>query len=86
MNVHAPGFTDNVQRLCWLRGYICLTHGGGVSMIFQTNDIDHHEHVRRRFIELQTQRLILKTRMQGGGMAELDMRENVDVMITVMSD
>ena len=52
-------------------------------MILQTNDTDHHEHVRKRFIELQTQRMIMKTRMQGGGMAELDMKENIDVVITV---
>jgi hypothetical protein len=86
MDAYAPGLTDNVQRLCWSRGYICITHGGGASMILQTNDTDHHEHVRKRFIEKQTQRLITKTRMQGGGMADLDLRENLDIMITVMSD
>ena len=86
LDAYAPGLTDNVQRLCWSRGYICPTHGGGASMIVQTNDTDHHEHVRKRFIEVQTQRLITKTRMQGGGMAELDLRENIDCMITVMSD
>ena len=86
MDAYAPGLTDNVQRLCWGRGYINITHGGGASMILQTNDTDHHEHVRKRFIELQTQRLITKTRMQGGGMADLDLRENIDIMIRVMSD
>ena len=86
MDAYAPGLTDNVQRCCWCRGYICITHGGGASMILQTNDTDHHEHVRKRFIEKQTQRLITKTRMQGGGMADLDLRENLDIMITVMSD
>ena len=50
-------------------------------MILQTNDTDHHEHVRKRFIELQTQLLITKTRIQGGGMADLDLRENIDIMI-----
>ena len=51
--VYAPGLTDNVQRLCWRRGYIDVTHGGGASMVAQTNDTDHHEHVRKRFVELQ---------------------------------
>ena len=55
-------------------------------MLLQTNDTDHHEHVRKRFIELQTQLMIKKTRMQGGGMAELDIYENIDIMIRVMSD
>ena len=55
-------------------------------MILQTNDTDHHEHVRKRFIDLQTQRMITKARMQGGGMVDLDLKENIDIMITVMSD
>ena len=55
-------------------------------MILQTNDTDHHEHVWKKFIELQTQLMIQKTRMQGGGMAELNINENSDVMIRVMSD
>ena len=85
MDAYAPGLTHTLQRLCWRRGYICLTHGGGASMILQTNDTGHHEHVRKRFIELQTQLMITKTRMQGGGMADLDLRENIDIMIRVMS-
>ena len=31
LDAYAPGLTDNVQRLCWSRGYICVTHGGGAS-------------------------------------------------------
>ena len=85
LDVYAPGLTDNVQRRCWHCGYICITHGGGASMILQTNDTDHHEHVRNRFIELQTQLMIQKTRMQGGGMAECSIEENIEIMITIMS-
>ena len=58
LDVYALGLTDNVQRLCWSRGYISITHGGGASMILQTNDTDHHEHVRKMFIDLQTQRML----------------------------
>ena len=54
LDAYAPGLTDNVQRLCWSRGYICLTHGGGASMVAQTNDTDHHKPVRQRFSDLQT--------------------------------
>ena len=50
LDVYAPGLTNNVQRLCWQRGYILITHGGGASMIAQTNHADHHQHVRKRFI------------------------------------
>ena len=62
---YAPCLTDDVQRLCWSRGYISRTHGDGAFLILQTNDTDHHEHVRKRFIDLQTQRMITKARMQG---------------------
>ena len=39
------------------RGYISITDGGGASVILQPNDTDLHEHVRKRFIDLQTQRM-----------------------------
>ena len=68
------------------RGYICFTHGGGASMIAQTNDTDHHCHVRKRFIELQTDLMIRKARRMGGGMVDLTPEENIDIMIQVMSD
>jgi len=86
LDAYAPGLTDNVQRLCWTRGYICFTHGGGASMVAQTNDTDHHGHVRKRFIELQTDLMIRKARRMGGGMVDLTPEENLDIMIQVMSD
>ena len=86
LDAYAPGLTDNAQRLCWPRGYICLTHGGGASMIAQTNDTDHHLHVRKRFIELQTALMVKKARRKGGGMVDLTIEENIDIMIQVMSD
>ena len=86
LDAYAPGLTDNVQRLCWSRGYICLTHGGGASMVAQTNDTDHHLHVRKRFIEMQTNLMIQKARKSGGGMVDLKPEENIDLMVRVMSD
>jgi hypothetical protein len=41
------------------RGYIDITHGGGVTMVAQPNDTDHHEHLRKRYIELQTEFMML---------------------------
>ena len=86
LDAYAPGLTDNVQRLCWSRGYICVTNGGGASMILQTNDTDHHLHVRKRFIELQTDLMIRKARRMGGCLVDLTAEENLGIMIQVMSD
>ena len=55
---YAPCLTDDVQRLCWSRGYKSITHGGGAFMILHTNDTDDHEPARKRFIDLQTQRML----------------------------
>ena len=55
-------------------------------MMLQTNDTDHHEHVRKRYIERETSLIMAKSRMQGGGMAALTTEENIDIMISVMSD
>ena len=47
LDAYAPGLTTNVQRLCWSKGYIVVTHGGGASMICQTNDTALHKDVRK---------------------------------------
>ena len=63
-----------------------ITHGGGASMVAQTNDTDHHWYVRKRYIEKETDLLIRKARAQGGGMVNLTRKEILDIMIEVMSD
>ena len=55
-------------------------------MVAQTNDTDLHYHVRKRFIELQQDRMIRKARLAGGGLQDLDRKENIDIMIEAMSD
>ena len=85
LDAYAPGLTDNVQRLCWLRGFVVVTHGGGASMVAQTNDTDHHWYVRKRYIEKETE-LIRKARAQVGGMVNLTRKGILDIMIEVMSD
>ena len=42
LDAYAPGLTNNVRRLCWSRGYIEITHGGGSFMVAQTNGPHHH--------------------------------------------
>ena len=78
---YAPGLTDNVQRCCWLRGYVLITHGGGASMVAQTNDTDHHLWVRKRFLEKQTALMIQRARGSGGGLVDCTREENIDIMI-----
>ena len=86
LDAEAPGLTDNLQRFCWSRGYIEVSHGGGALSVAQTNDTDHHLWVRKRSIELQHDRMIQKPRIRGGGMVDLGREENLDIMIEVMSD
>ena len=86
LDAYAPGLTDNVQRLCWSRGYIFKHHGGGASMVAQTNDTDHHQFVRKNYIEKETDRIMQKARARGGGIINLTREEMIDIMIEVMSD
>ena len=53
-------------------------------MVAQTNDTDHHAHVRKRFIELQTILMIKKALPLGGGIVDRTPDDNVDIMIEVM--
>ena len=69
-----------------MRGYILIPHGGGATFVAQTNDTDHHQHVRRNFVDLQTELMIKKTRACGGGPGDLSREENIDIMCEVMSD
>jgi hypothetical protein len=86
LDAFTAGTTDNVQRCCWLRGYIEITHGGGASLVAQTNDTDHHLWVRKSFLEKQTALMIQKARASGGGLVDLTREENIDIMIEVMSE
>ena len=86
LDAYGPGLTNNVARKCWSRGYISITHGGGASCVSQTNDTDHHLYVRSDFVEIQEERMIEKTRQQGGGLVDLSREENIDIMIEVMSN
>ena len=86
MHNYAPGLTNNVQQLCWKRAYIVVTHGGGASMITLINDTALHKYVRQNFIDLQSARMLHKTRTLGCGLVDCTAEENLELMITVMSD
>ena len=86
LDAYAPGLTDNVQRFCWSRMCVVKTHGGGASMVAQTNDTNHHQEVRKRYTDIESDKMIRKARAQGGGMVELTREEILDTMIEVMAD
>ena len=52
----------------------------------RTNDVRLHQHVRKRFIELQTALFIKKARRAGGGLVDVTREENIDLMIQVWHD
>ena len=51
----APQMTDAVRRLAWHRGYVLCIHGGGATSVCQPNDTDLHAHLKRAYIELETE-------------------------------
>ena len=55
LDAYAPHLTDTVHRMCWQRGFIPIAHGGGATMVCQPNDTNIHAHLRKHFIEKQTQ-------------------------------
>ena len=55
-------------------------------MITQTNDVAHHKEVRHQFIDLQSAKMLDKTRTQGGGLVECTPEENLEIMTKVMSN
>jgi len=61
-DAYAAGLTDNVQRQCWRKGYISMTHGGGATGVTQTNDTELHKPVRAAFVEAQSGLMLMKTR------------------------
>ena len=54
-DAYAPGLSNNIQMQCWGKGYQSFTHGGGASMICQTNDTEVHKPMRKEFCSMQEQ-------------------------------
>ena len=86
LDAYAPGLTDNVQRSCWSKGYVLITHGGGASCVAQTNDTDHHQHVRRKYVEMETALYVKLARETGRPLVNLSRRDMVAMMIAAMRD
>ena len=50
LDAYAPGLEDNVQRLCWSRGYVAATLAGGATCVAQSNNTHYRSCVRKRFV------------------------------------
>jgi hypothetical protein len=77
--------TDNVWNLCWSRGYIRLTHGGGVTPVAQTPDTDLNEHVRRAYAKKESC-LLLEKMKSGQVVPKVTHEECMDLMFAVVND
>lgn len=82
---YAAHKTDNVWNLCWSRGYVRITHGGGVTPYAQTPDTDLNEHVRRTYGKKES-RLLLDKMKDGQVVPKLTHEECMEVMYEVLND
>ena len=77
--------TENVSALCWSRGYILLTHGGGASSVAQTPDTDLNQFVRREYGNKESRLLLEKMRL-GEVVPKLTNEECMVLMLEILSD
>ena len=82
-DAYAPGLTDNIQRQCWQKGYVSVTHGGGASMVAQVNDTDFHKPWRKSFVDKQQVLVLEKTMLHGGGLHSCTDEENIALISSI---
>ena len=58
-SAHLP---PQVFNRCWNRGYVLITLGGGITPVVQTCDTDLNQHVKRRYMALETAELLQQMR------------------------
>ena len=85
-DAYAPGLTNNIQKQCWKKGYISMTHGGGATPVTQTNDVHYHKPFRAEVCAMQQAIIIEKTRNAGGGLNECTDEELIVIFATVAQD
>ena len=71
-----------VFALCWPRRYVFIPHGGGVTPVVQTPDIDLNQHVKREYTDRETGELLRQMR-DGISVPQLRQEECVDMMVCV---
>ena len=73
---------DAVFRLCWERKYVFIPHGGGVTPVTQTVDTDCNGIVRPRYVQRESQVLIVQMR-DGKTVPSLSEEECIELMAAV---
>ena len=79
----APHKADNVGRCLWTKGYTSLNHGGGVTLVLQTNDTDQNQHCRRDYVNLESQ-LFLRLQARGQRIPTPSYEQIIDMRVQVL--
>ena len=74
-----------VFRLCRLRRYVFIPHGGGVTLVAQTPDTDFNQHVKRGYTDRETGDLLRQMR-DGIVVLQLRQEECIDIMVDVLGN
>lgn len=82
---HSPHKADAVRRLAWQRGYVLIIHGGGTTAVAQPVDTDLNQHVKRRYIALETKALVQQMAL-GKHVPQLRRSDCADLMLSVLED
>ena len=80
-----PHESEAVKRLCWMRGYIMVPHGGGSTPVTQTPDTHLNQHVRRKYLAKESVELIRLMREQGG-VPRVGEERRIDIMAEIFGD
>jgi hypothetical protein len=76
--------SPQVFNLCWNRGYVLITLGGGITPVVQTCDTDLNQHVKRRYMALETAELLQQMR-DGINVPRNPPERCIDLMAEVLS-
>ena len=76
--------SPQVFDLCWSRGYVLITLGGGITPVVQTCDTDLNQHVKRQYMALETAELLQQMR-DGINVPSNPPERCIDLMAEVLS-
>jgi hypothetical protein len=77
--------TMSVFNLCWQRGYVFISHGGGVTPVVQTPDTDLNQHAKRLYAEAESAEHVRQMR-EGACVPRCTPEQCIDIMVEVMSN
>ena len=76
--------SPQVFRLRWMRGYVFIPHGGGVTPVAQTVDTDLNQHAKREYINFETAEFVNQMR-NGINVPHCSPEQCIDLMYAVLS-